>query len=56
MGLGSFVNINILVMKYYYFQVVYILHFFSKMTILTMWDFKKMPARISKGYVNLQLM
>ena len=28
MGLGSFVNINILVMKYYFFQVVYILNFF----------------------------
>ena len=29
MGLGSFVNINIFVMKYYFFQFVYILYFFS---------------------------
>ena len=28
MGLGSFVNINIFVMKYYFIQFAYILHFF----------------------------
>ena len=28
MGLGSFVNINIFVMKYYFIQFVYILNFF----------------------------
>ena len=32
MGLGSFVNINIFVMKYYFFfQFVYILHFFESL-------------------------
>ena len=29
MGLGSFVNINIFVMKYYFTQFSYILHFFK---------------------------
>ena len=31
MGLGSFVNINIFVMKYYFFQFVYILIFFKSL-------------------------
>ena len=31
MRLGSFVNINIFVMKYYFFQFVYILHFFESL-------------------------
>ena len=31
MGLGSFVNINIFVMKYYFIQFVYILHFFKSL-------------------------
>jgi len=31
MVLGSFVNINNFVMKYYFFQFVYILHFFESL-------------------------
>ena len=31
MGLGSFVNINIFVMKYYFIQFVYILYFFESL-------------------------
>ena len=31
MGLGIFVNISIFVMKYYFFQFVYILHFFESL-------------------------
>jgi len=31
MGLGSFVNINIFVMKYYFIQFVYILNFFESL-------------------------
>ena len=31
MGLGSFMNINIFVIKYYFFQFVYILHFFESL-------------------------
>ena len=31
MGLGSYVIINIFVMKYYIFQFVYILHFFKSL-------------------------
>ena len=31
MGLGCFVNINIFVMKYDFFQFVYILHFFKSL-------------------------
>jgi len=31
MGLGSFMNINIFVIKYYFFHLIYILHFFESL-------------------------